>query len=73
MTNPDTVERLRELLRPALRQAFDVGVEQGKDEATAFEWGSIPGQKASDAFDDLFAEWNDGPIRTALATLKGEG
>lgn len=59
----------------ALRDAFEAGREQGSDEATAYEWGSLPNQKADKAFADLFAKWETGHdgrshIRKALMRCK---
>jgi hypothetical protein len=36
-----------------LRRAFDAGMEQGGEEARAYEWGQGPGQSADEAFADF--------------------
>lgn len=40
----------REALIAELREAFNAGVEQGEDEATAYEWGARSRQSRDDAF-----------------------
>lgn len=40
----------REALIAKLREAFDAGVEQGEDEATAYEWGARSRQSRDNAF-----------------------
>jgi hypothetical protein len=57
-------------IKAALREAFDAGCEQGGDEATAYEWGSLPNQNREKAFSDLFEDWNTGPIQDLLKTVK---
>lgn len=59
----------------ALRDAFEAGREQGRDEATAWEWGSSPGMGEDEAFADIFAAWETGHsgrghIRKALSRCK---
>ena len=61
---------MRDQIKAALREAFNAGCEQGGDEATAWEWGSFPKQSREDAFNDLFEEWNTGPIQDLLKTTK---
>ena len=55
--------------KAALREAFDAGVEQGRDAATAFEWGTSPSQSKDCAFDCLFEEWNTVDAKTILECL----
>lgn len=57
-------------LRGALREAYDAGVRQGEESATAYEWGSTPNQNAEQSFTDLFEDWNTGPIQDLLETVK---
>ena len=63
----DALRAMTEAMKAALRQAFDAGAEQGSDEATAWEWGCSPRQKRDEAFNDLFEEWNKGPILELMA------
>lgn len=57
-------------IKAALREAFDAGVRQGEDSATAYEWGSAPSQSAEQSFTELFEDWNTGPIQDLLKTVK---
>ena len=59
----------------AIRAAFDAGCEQGGDEATAHEHGSLPQQKRDEAFADFMAEWNpdSAPIRALIAATTEGG
>ncbi|WP_306147280.1 MULTISPECIES: hypothetical protein [unclassified Roseibium] len=69
----EEIKRLRSVepkLRGALREAYDAGVRQGEDSATAYEWGSSPSQSADQSFTDLFEEWNTGPIQDLMKTVK---
>lgn len=64
----------KDIFLAALREAFEVGAEQGSDEATAFDWGSRPSQSRDEAFADILAEWNTiglENIRAALRALTG--
>lgn len=45
-------------VRQMLWEAFRAGIEQGSDEATAYDWGQLPRQPREDAFDDFMADWN---------------
>jgi len=42
----------------ALKEAFEAGCEQGSDEATSYEWGSVPNRTKEEAFTDFLEEWN---------------
>lgn len=52
-----TPKRVQELMRGA----FDAGVKQGEDVATAYEWGGFPKQKDDAAFKDYLDEigWDE--------------
>ena len=65
----------QEILKLALREAFNAGFEQGHDEATAYDWNQPPRQSRQEAFTDLFADWNTESvsIRALLDALKDEG
>lgn len=45
-------------VRKLIWEAFRAGMDQGSDEATAYEWGQPPRQTKDDAFADFMAEWN---------------
>lgn len=62
-------------LLDAIRAAFDAGCDQGGDEATAHEHGSLPQQKRDEAFADFMAEWNpdSAPIRALIAATTEGG
>jgi hypothetical protein len=69
----EEIKRFRSVepkLRSALREAYDAGVRQGEESATAYEWGSSPNQNAEQSFTDLFEDWNTGPIQDILKTVK---
>lgn len=59
----------RDQIKAALREAYEAGRRQGNDEATAWEWGTRPRESADEVFNDLFADWNDGPIKTLLEAV----
>lgn len=48
----------RELIVKALREAYDVGIEHGRDIATSFEWGEYPRNSKDEVFNQLFETWN---------------
>lgn len=43
----------QQLIIAALREAFDAGVEQGNEEATAWEWGGVCHHSSDSAFEEL--------------------
>lgn len=48
--------KLTPAMRDKLYAAFIAGKDQGGDEATSYEWGSVPSRTTAQAFDDFIAE-----------------
>ena len=55
--------------RDALREAYDAGIKQGEESATAYEWGSSPSYTAEQAFKEALEPYNGGSITNILAII----
>ena len=60
-------------IKLALREAFNAGAAQGRDEATSYEWGEEPDQSMNSAFAELFEEWSKEDNKAIWELLDDEG